>query len=94
MQLHPYLNGGNLWLPSFWPNLPSLQSTAAGISGSSPPAVQALNETNNIHQTALVCPPPVRCSVVKTIGSIDSNKSTHHEPLTQNATPFFCSQLC
>lgn len=106
MQLHTYMNGGNLWLPPLlWPNLHSTlhssmtATAAAGISGNSSsltPALQALNEAAGVQQSAapLVCSPPVKCSVVKSIGSIDTDCSHHHQPLNQNSTPFFCRQLC
>ena len=103
MQLHTYMNSGNLWLPPLlWPNLhTALHSnmTAVGISGnSSPPvnpALQALNEAAGVQQSAaqLVCSPPVKCSVLKSIGGINSN-SPHHEPLNQSSTSLFCRQLC
>ena len=107
MQLHTYMNGGNLWLPPLlWPNLHAggLHSnmTTTGISGnSSPPvnpaALQALNEAAvaGVQQAAaqLVCSPPVKCSVLKSIGSINSD-SHHHEPLNQSSTSLFCRQLC
>ena len=97
MQIHPYLNGGNLWLPPFhWPNIHAVHSTVAGIPGSSTPmnpSMEPFNEAS-IHQPGLVCSSPVKCSVVKTIGSIDSDRTSHREPLSQNSTPFFCRQLC
>ena len=98
MQLHTYMNGGNLWLPPLlWPNLHStLHSSMTGNSSSLTPALQALNEAAGVQQSAapLACCPPVKCSVVKSIGSIDTDCSHHHQPLNQNSTPFFCRQLC
>ena len=87
-----------MWLPPLlWPNLHPVHSTMAGMPGSSTPVnpstVEAFNEAS-IHQPGLVCSPPVKCSVVKTIGSIDSDRTSHHESLSQNSTPFFCRQLC
>ena len=93
MQINSYLNGGNLWLPPYlWPNLSALNSP----TGTNMPvnlSVEALNEAS-IHQATLVCTPPVKCSVVKTIGSIDSDRTSHHESLNQNSAAFFCRQLC
>lgn len=96
MQLHTYMNGGNIWLPPYlWPNV--LHSTVAGISGNTSPVNPTMHTLNEAaaHQSAqhLVCSPPVKCSVVKSIGSIDSDRSPH-ESLSQNSTPFFCRQLC
>ena len=96
MQINSYLNGGNMWLPPYlWPNLSALHSPAGAPASSIPvsPSVEALNEAN-IHQATLVCAPPVKCSVVKTIGSIDSDKTSHHESMNQNSAAFFCRQLC
>ena len=96
MQINSYLNGGNLWLPPYlWPNLHALHSPTGTPATSMPvsPSVEALNEAN-IHQATLVCTPPVKCSVVKTIGSIDSDRTSHHESLNQNSPAFFCRQLC
>ena len=98
MQIHPYLNGGNVWLPPLlWPHLHAMHSTVTGMPGSStpmnPPAMEPFNEAS-IQQPGLVCSPPVKCSVVKSIGSIDSDRTSHRESLNQNSTPFFCRQLC
>lgn len=95
MQLHRYLNSGNLWSsPFLWPNLHAMHSTISGISGNTSPvtnpAVQLLNEAK-FHQPTLVCPSPVKCSVVKSIGSIDSGQNSHCGSLKQ---PFFCRSLC
>ena len=95
MQIHPYLNGGNVWLPPIlWPHLHAMHSTVAGIPGSSTPMNSSMEPFSEASiQPGLVCS-PVKCSVVKTIGSIDSDRAPHHESLSQNSAPFFCRQLC